>query len=137
MVIAVDFDGTCVTHEFPRVGKDIGAVPVLKELVKNGHQIILHTMRCHSISKCVTSEGVKLVDPLQEAIDWFHKNEIPLYGVNENPTQHDWTSSQKVYADIYIDESALGIPLRYDKYSILPYVDWARVETLLNTMGVL
>lgn len=33
MIIAVDFDGTCVTHEFPRVGKDIGAVPVLKELV--------------------------------------------------------------------------------------------------------
>lgn len=34
MVIAVDFDGTCVTHEFPKVGKDIGAVPVLKELVE-------------------------------------------------------------------------------------------------------
>lgn len=137
MVIAVDFDGTCVTHEFPRVGKDIGAVPVLRELVENGHQIILYTMRCHNSSKCVTSEGVKLVDTLQEAIDWFHKNEIPLYGVNENPTQHDWTSSQKVYADIYIDDSALGIPLRYDKYSMLPYVDWARVETLLNTIGAL
>lgn len=25
MIIAVDFDGTCVTHEFPRVGKEIGA----------------------------------------------------------------------------------------------------------------
>lgn len=137
MVIAVDFDGTCVTHEFPRAGKDIGAVPVLRELVENGHQIILYTMRCRSSSKCVTSEGVKLVDTLQEAIDWFHKNEIPLYGVNENPTQHDWTSSQKVYADIYIDDSALGIPLRYDKYSMLPYVDWARVETLLNTIGAL
>lgn len=23
MIIAVDFDGTCVTHEFPRVGKEI------------------------------------------------------------------------------------------------------------------
>lgn len=22
MIIAVDFDGTCVTHEFPRVGKE-------------------------------------------------------------------------------------------------------------------
>jgi hypothetical protein len=33
MIIAVDFDGTCVTHDFPHVGKDIGAVPVLKELV--------------------------------------------------------------------------------------------------------
>ena len=33
MIIAVDFDVTCVTHEFPKVGKDIGAVPVLKELI--------------------------------------------------------------------------------------------------------
>ena len=32
MDIAIDFDGTCVTHEFPLVGKDIGAAPVLKAL---------------------------------------------------------------------------------------------------------
>lgn len=25
MTIAVDFDGTCVTHDFPKVGKNIGA----------------------------------------------------------------------------------------------------------------
>lgn len=31
MIIAVDFDGTCVTHEFPYVGKEIGAAEVLKE----------------------------------------------------------------------------------------------------------
>ena len=37
MILAVDFDGTCVTHEFPEVGRDIGAVPVLKELVEKGH----------------------------------------------------------------------------------------------------
>ena len=28
--IAIDFDGTVVTHEYPKVGRDIGAVPVLK-----------------------------------------------------------------------------------------------------------
>lgn len=26
MDIVLDFDGTCVTHSFPQVGKDIGAV---------------------------------------------------------------------------------------------------------------
>jgi hypothetical protein len=45
MHIVVDFDGTVVTHDYPRVGKDIGAVPVLKELIKNKHQLILFTMR--------------------------------------------------------------------------------------------
>lgn len=45
LAIAVDFDGTCVTHEYPDVGKDIGAIPVLKELVDKGHKLILFTMR--------------------------------------------------------------------------------------------
>ena len=27
MDILIDFDGTCVAHEFPKVGKDIGAEP--------------------------------------------------------------------------------------------------------------
>ena len=26
-------------------------------------------------------------DGLQDAIDWFKKHDIPLFGVNENPTQ--------------------------------------------------
>ena len=43
MDIVIDFDGTCVTHEFPLVGKDIGAIPVLKKLVENGHNLILFT----------------------------------------------------------------------------------------------
>ena len=41
MIIAVDFDGTCVTHKYPDIGEDIGAVPVLKELVDKGHRLIL------------------------------------------------------------------------------------------------
>lgn len=117
MVIAVDFDGTCVTHEFPEVGKDIGAAPVLKKLVEKGHQIILHTMRCD--------------DTLQDAIDWFKKNDIPLLGVNENPTQKRWTSSPKIFAHLYIDDAALGCPLIQTSLSKRPYVDWDKVKALL------
>ena len=36
-VIALDFDGTVVTHDYPAVGKDIGAEPVLKNLVARVH----------------------------------------------------------------------------------------------------
>ena len=45
MTINIDFDGTVVTHDFPNVGKDIGAVPILRKLVNQGHQLILFTMR--------------------------------------------------------------------------------------------
>lgn len=142
MVIAVDFDGTCVTHEFPKVGKDIGAVPVLKALVEKGHQIILCTMRSHpdkdNQGKTLSGEVVSN-DTLQDAIDWFKKNDIPLLGVNENPTQKNWTSSPKIFAHLYIDDAALGIPLRYGKDGALsrPYVNWDSVKFLLKIKGVL
>ena len=117
--IAVDFDGTCVTHEYPKVGKDIGAVPVLKKLTDSGHKIILNTMR----------SGKELA----AAIKWFIDNDIPLFGANENPTQKSWTTSPKVYADLYIDDAALGCPLKKDPYiSDRPYVDWNEIEKYFN-----
>ena len=74
MIIAVDFDGTCVTHEFPKVGKDIGAVPVLKKLIEKGHKIILYTMRSHpdknNQGKTLSGEIVSN-DTLQDAIHFI------------------------------------------------------------------
>lgn len=118
LYIGIDFDGTCVTHEYPRVGKDIGAVPVLKKLTDSGHQLILNTMR----------SGKELDDAAQ----WFIDNDIPLYGVNENPSQKSWTLSPKVYAHLYIDDAALGCPLKIDRaISSRPFVDWTAVEYYL------
>ena len=115
LYIGIDFDGTCVTHEYPRVGKDIGAVPVLKKLTDSGHKLILNTMRS--------------VDELADAVHWFIDNDIPLYGVNENPSQKSWTSSPKVYAHLYIDDAALGCLLKMDNaVSDRPFVNWDAVE---------
>jgi hypothetical protein len=123
MVIAIDFDGTCVTHEYPKIGKDIGAIPVLKELVHNGHQLILYTMR----------DGVEL----EKAINWFKINDIPLYGVNNNPEQSQWTKSPKVYANLYIDDGGCNIPLKKDSLSRRPYVDWNSVVNVLMYYGLI
>ena len=117
-VVAIDFDGTCVTHDYPYIGSDIGAVPVLRKLVDSGCLLILNTMRSGKT--------------LKEAEQWFKDNNIPLYGVNQNPSQRSWTTSPKVYADLYIDDSALGIPLKTSPTSVRPFVDWGKVEELLS-----
>ena len=123
MYIAVDFDGTCVTHDYPRIGKEIGATKVLKRLVEAGHKLILNTMRSGK--------------ELQDAIHWFNKNGIELYGVNENPTQKRWTTSPKVYAHMYIDDAAFGCPLRnVPDFSDRPFVDWDSVWRQLIQMGI-
>ena len=122
--ICVDFDGTCVTHAYPHIGDDIGASTTLKALVDAGHNLILFTMRSGS--------------ELQDAVDWFVQNDIPLYGVQSNPTQSKWTSSPKAYGQLYIDDAALGCPLFIDKsISERPFVNWPLVHEMLIKRGAL
>jgi len=123
LTIAVDFDGTCVVHAYPKMGREIGAPEVLKELVDAGHKIILYTMR----------DSKELV----QAVAWFKYHDIPLYGINENPSQKFWTTSEKVYAHMYIDDLNLGTPLLHDKDTDTQYVDWDAVLVLLKRRGVL
>ena len=118
MIIAVDFDGTCVTHRFPEVGEDCpGAVKVLKNLASEGHQLVLYTVRSGKY--------------LESAVDWFRDREIPLAGRQYAPGQTDWTQSNKCYANVYIDDAALGAPLLVDS-SGKSYIDWSKVEALIK-----
>lgn len=139
MTINIDFDGTCVTHDFPQVGKSIGAEKVLKRLTDNGHQLILFTMRSdRTESKPVIDPTIQNVTGnfLTDAVYWFKKNKIPLYGIQKNPTQFNWTNSPKSYAELMIDDSALGCPLKYNlKISERPFVCWETVELYLENMG--
>ena len=156
LIIAIDFDGTCVTHEYPKIGKDIGAVPVLKRLVGEGHKLMLWTMRGNK----PTQNGDSVVNTLSEAVQWFKDNGIELWGVNENPEQKasGWTNSNKQYAQLYIDDAALGCPLlqeyqwrpvaqgiettTHGQNSIQvpigrPFVNWEAVEDGLEKQGIL
>lgn len=146
MIIAIDFDGTCVTHDYPRIGKDIGAVPILKRLTDEGHQLMLWTMRSNK------PEGVEGNDTLLDAVKWFEDNGIPLWGINENPEQakSKWTTSNKQFAQLYIDDAAMGCPLLQEfkiesvenmepiKFPIgRPFVNWEKVEDGLVMQGIL
>lgn len=124
IILAIDFDGTCTTHDYPRIGKDIGAVPVLQRLVAAGHKLIINTMRSGK--------------ELDKAVKWFEENGIKLYGIQTNPTQKNWTTSPKCYAELYIDDAALGCPLSFDKeLSDRPFVNWVAVESELVAKGIL
>ena len=123
MRIAVDFDGTCAKHDYPKIGEDVPfAESVIKRMINEGHQIILYTMRSGKA--------------LEDAEKWFIDRDIPLYGVNVEPNQTKWTSSPKCDFDLTIDDKALGTPL------ILPmkgrkYVNWLEVEKILEKQRVL
>ena len=70
MVIAVDFDGTIVTNEFPNIGKEIPfATDVLRKILSEGkYKLILWTSR----------EGERQ----REAVEWCNQRGIYFYAVN-------------------------------------------------------
>lgn len=132
--ILIDFDGTCVTHSHPRIGKEIGAVPVLKELVANGHNLILFTMR--GSGKLSMDKFGR--DGLKDAVDWFKSHDIPLFGIQTHPTQKHWTNSPKAHGDLIIDDTALGMPLLFDpQISKGAYVDWTKTREMLIEIGAI
>ena len=133
MIIAIDFDGTCVTHDYPKIGNDIGSIPVLKKLVEKGHDLILWTMRCDSgVESGLFESG------LTDAVNWFKDNSIELFGIQRNPEQDEWTKSPKAYAQLYIDDAALGCPLKFDeKISNRPFANWKEIEDQLMIRGIL
>lgn len=140
--ILIDFDGTCVSHEFPKVGKEIGAAPVLKKLVERGHKLILFTMRCDfDGTEDLNGSPTGCNEPekyLTEAVNWFKKHNIPLYGIQTNPTQSTWTTSHKAYGDFMIDDSAIGTPLTLNMdISLRAFVNWDVMEKLLKAHALL
>lgn len=125
-VIAVDFDGTVVKHRFPEIGDEVpNCVKVLKALQAKGYRLVLNTMR---------SDGPK-GNFLSDAEKWFRDREIFLWGINCNPNQKAWTTSPKVYAHLYIDDAALGVPLIHEEGE-RPFVDWGKVLEYLQLTGI-
>ncbi|MCQ2369910.1 MAG: hypothetical protein MJ007_05480 [Paludibacteraceae bacterium] len=99
MTIAVDFDGTLVTHEYPMIGKPIPfAIETLIKLQKELHcNIILWTYRTGKT--------------LDEAVEYCRSKGLEFYAVNKNyPEEEDGDKdfSRKINADIYIDDRNLG-----------------------------
>lgn len=140
--IAVDFDGVCVSDEYPGIGKNIGAADVLRKIVDSGNNLILLTQRSNTYK--INEHGQSVIDKryLEDAVFWFKEREIPLYGINLNPEQekefHPMHGSKKVCADLIIDYYGMGVPLKYNyKISDKPIADWERIEQWLTNLNII
>jgi len=125
-VLAIDFDGTLADHQFPKIGPAVpGAFRWLARFQELGARLILLTMRADG------REGD--FNPLADAVAFCRANGIEFWAVNDNPEQAAWTASRKVYAHAYIDDAAIGCPLRENpRAGGAPFVDWAVVGPLVE-----
>lgn len=129
MKIYLDFDGTVVEHEYPRIGKyNTGCFEVLKKLEKAGHQIILNTYR----ADC--NDGTLL-----EAINYIKTNSlVTIHSVEPKkimPIPWDWEFF-KLKNLIFIDDICRGVPLKREKNSRNEIVDWKAIDKEFYTKGI-
>lgn len=110
MIIAIDFDGTLHTGEWPEIGAPApGAIKAMQRLKEDGHFLIIWTCR----------EG----NYEARMVNWLSEHGIPFDAINE----HDPVSlpafgyeSRKVFADIYIDDHNVGgLPSWREIYDII------------------
>lgn len=124
--ICIDFDGTIVEHEYPKIGYPVpGAIEWMHAFQAGGARLILYTMRSYEEFMPIEllDEPTKPLSVLQAAIDYCTEHGIGFWGINENPEQRQWSESRKVYAKVYIDDANAGSPLVVAPDQ-RPYVDW-------------
>lgn len=97
LTIAVDFDGTIVEDDYPKVGKaKLFAFDTLKTLQEKGHRLILWTYRSGKT--------------LEDAVAFCKENGIVFYAINKSFPEEvfDPKYSRKINADIFIDDRNIG-----------------------------
>lgn len=97
LTIAIDFDGTIVEDDYPKIGKPkLFAFETLKKLQEKGHRLILWTYRYGK--------------QLDEAIHFCKENGIVFYAVNKSFPEENFDPkySRKINADLFIDDRNIG-----------------------------
>ncbi len=99
-IIAVDFDGTLFTDEYPEVGYPIWSViNYCKEQKDKGAILILWTCRNGED----LTEAVELAKSVGIDFDYVNEN------TRENLAMYGGRDNRKIYADEYIDDKARSL----------------------------
>lgn len=100
-IICVDFDGTIVDHEFPRVGKlKVGVKDALTRLQRAGFYILIWSCRTSTWFEDVfgsTGERKPYIDAMKAALD---DNGVPYNEIDDG-------TRGKPFAQFYIDDRAV------------------------------
>lgn len=145
MIIYLDFDGTCVEHAYPNLGRyNPGCIEVIKECQDAGHEIILNTYRA----------DIGL-ESLQVALNWLNQNywmftinsELILKPINRYEPKKIYPNAWKLHPDdiylniinnsIYIDDIAANIPLKLAPMEQNQMVDWEKIKIDLKNNKII
>lgn len=130
--ILLDFDGTVVEHDYPRIGRcNFGSIEVIYKLQQAGHDIILNTYRADlndgSLEKALellNGKAWMLTNPRNTEIEL----DIKIYNkIKLPPAKWDWSVMERDKI-MYIDDIALNIPLKRAVMVKGFIVDWTELD---------
>jgi hypothetical protein len=113
MIIAVDFDGTLHTGEWPTIGEPMPwAIDSMRRLKEDGHYLIIWSCRENREQTAM--------------VNWLLDHGIPFDRINDHHPANIAKyggDARKVFADLYIDDKQLGG---------LP--DWEEIYRMINNL---
>lgn len=105
-IIAIDFDGTVVQHEFPNIGELMpGAKRVINKWHDMGYHILIWT--CRNNYEPDHPEWDQA--PIGAVAKFCNEQGLQITGINQQqPGLGFYLESRKIFANIYIDDRNLG-----------------------------
>lgn len=130
MKIYLDFDGTVVEHEYPKMGREnVGCMAVIKKLQDAGHEIILNTYR----ADCANGT-------LERALSFLRYSEVEIRTITVVPNKiHPWIWNWDdilAHQIMFIDDQAPNIPLKDAVMTSGKMVDWKELDQQFQERGL-
>ena len=138
MKIYLDFDGTVVEHQYPKIGRcNFGCFEVIKRLQDAGHEIVLNTYRS-DIGGDHLNEALRMVNEQSYA---FIKDRSQRKTFKLNPIK---ATERKIHPDrfciedtlrtntLFIDDQAKDTPLKLAVMSSGNMVDWDALDKIFS-----
>lgn len=123
MRVALDFDKTLAVGTWPHVDYVVpGAAAAMRYLHRNGHHI--------TVWSCRNNQNFGATDratQLQRMKDFLDRNQLPYDAI-------DYGDQGKLLADLYVDDKALGVPLRAFRGEMV--VDWPNALQMVRLLAV-
>jgi hypothetical protein len=139
MKIYLDFDGTVVEHQYPKMGRcNFGCMEIIKKLQDAGHEIILNTYR----ADCNDGSLQKALDMFDNA--WMltisHDPEFNLSPIGHlKEKRHPMSFDVPYFKEkgiFFIDDQCNGTPLKKAAMSDGWMVDWDALDVILDENGI-
>lgn len=138
MKIYLDFDGTVVEHQYPKMGRcNFGCFEVIKKLQDAGHEIILNTYRS-DIGGDPLNEALRMVNEQSYAFikdrsqrKTFKLNPIKATERKINPDRFYIEDTLRTNT-LFIDDQAKDTPLKLAVMSSGNMVDWDELDKIFS-----